>query len=59
MEDKTPIGLDNSGQIVVKNRAFRRLRRNTAELEGRKSKHYYTKKKANGKKSRKSKKYSK
>lgn len=52
------VGLDNSGHIVFKNRAFRRRWKNRAELEGKKSKHYYTRKK-NGKKSRKSKKHSK
>ena len=58
-EDKIPIGIDNSGQIVVKNRAYRRRWRNRAELEGLKSKKFYTKKRNNGKKSRKSKKHSK
>lgn len=59
VDNKSPfVGLDNDGHIVIKNRAYRRKRKSTAELEGRKSKHYYTRKK-NGKKSRKSKKNSK
>lgn len=53
---KSPlIGINNDGQIVIKNRAYRRKRKNTAELEGRKSKHYYTRRK-NGKTARRGKK---
>ena len=36
-------GFDNNGHVVVKNRAYRRRRMNRAMLEGRKTKHYYTK----------------
>lgn len=55
-EHKSPlIGIDNNGQIVIKNRAYRRRRKNTAELEGRKSKHFYTRRK-NGKTTRRGKK---
>lgn len=43
-EEKTLAGFNNKGQIVVKNRAYRRKRKTVAELEG-KSKNYYTKKK--------------
>ena len=58
VDDKSPlVGLSNDGQLVIKNRAYRRRWKNTAELEGRKSKHYYTKKRSkNGRKSKKSKK---
>ena len=51
LDNKSPlIGLNNNGQVVIKNRAYRRKRKNTAELEGRKSKHYYTKRRKNGRK---------
>lgn len=43
------VGLGNNGTIVVKNRAYRRRWRTTAELEG-KSKNYYTKKKTHKRK---------
>ena len=42
--EKTLAGLNNKGQIVVKNRAYRRRSKTTAELEG-KTRNYYTKKK--------------
>lgn len=35
------LGLSNEGTIIRKNRAWRRARRNTAQLEG-KPKNYYT-----------------
>ena len=58
LEEKNPfVGLDNNGRVVVKNRAYRRKRKTTAELEGKKSKHFYTRRR-NGKKSRKIKKNS-
>lgn len=53
LDNKSPlIGLNNDGQIVIKNRAYRRKRKNTAELEGHKSKHYYTKRRRNGRKTK-------
>ena len=53
LDNKSPlIGLNNDGQIVIKNRAYRRKRKNTAELEGRKSKHYYTKRSRNARKAK-------
>ena len=53
LDNKSPlIGFNNDGQIVIKNRAYRRKRKNTAELEGRKSKHYYTKRRRNGRKAK-------
>lgn len=42
-ENDTSVGFDNSGGIVVKNRAYRRKRHNVSELEGL-SKNYFTKK---------------
>lgn len=55
LDNKSPlIGLNNDGQIVIKNRAYRRKRKNTAELEGHKSKHYYTKRRRNGRKAKRS-----
>ena len=54
-ENRDPrIGLDNNGNIVVKNRTYRRKRKNTAELENRKSKHFYTKRRKNGRKTKRS-----
>lgn len=41
---RTLAGLNNRGQIVVKNRAYRRKHRTMAELNGL-SRNYYTKKK--------------
>ena len=41
--DSPKVGIDNEGQIVVKNRAYRRRWKTRAELEGRRSKHFYTK----------------
>lgn len=38
-------GFDNEGNIVVKNRAWRRKFKNRAQLERKKSKKFYTKKK--------------
>lgn len=53
LDNKDPrIGLDNNGNIVIKNRAYRRRRKNTAELENRKSKRYYTKRRKNGRKAK-------
>jgi hypothetical protein len=53
LKDKSPkVGLDNDGHMVIKNRAYRRKRKNLAELEGRKSKHFYTKRRANGRKAK-------
>ena len=53
LDNKSPlIGLNNDGQMVIKNRAYRRKRKNTAELEGRKSKHDYTKRSRNGRKAK-------
>lgn len=53
LDNKDPrIGLDNNGNIVIKNRAYRRRRKNTAELENRKSKRYYTKRRKNGRKTK-------
>ena len=58
------VGISNEGTIVTKNRAWRRRRKNTAELEG-KPKNYYTtkqvktRKKKNGKKIKVRKKHSK
>ena len=42
MENKTKVGIDNNGRIVVKNRAYRRMRKNLAMIEGKKSKKFYT-----------------
>lgn len=39
------VGFDNNGNLVVKNRAYRRKWKNRAQLEGKKSKKFYTKKK--------------
>ncbi len=53
LKDKSPkVGLDNDGHMIIKNRAYRRKRKNLAELEGRKSKHFYTKRRANGRKAK-------
>lgn len=41
---KTLAGLNNQGQVVVKNRAYRRKVKTLSQLEG-KTKNYYTKKK--------------
>lgn len=47
LEDDTPrstkLGLDNSGEVVVKNRAWRRRRKNVADIEGKPHKYYTTK----------------
>lgn len=43
MENQVQAGFDNQGNIVVKNRQYRRRRRNVAELEGRSKKFYTTK----------------
>lgn len=40
--EKTRVGFNNQGQLVVKNRAYRRRWKNLAQIEGRKSKKYYT-----------------
>lgn len=39
------VGFDNNGNIVVKNRAWRRRFKNRAQLEHKKSKKFYTKRK--------------
>ena len=39
------VGINNQGEIVVKNRAYRRRWINRAMMEGRPSKKWYTKKK--------------
>ena len=39
------VGFDNNGQIVIKNRAWRRKFKNRAQLENKKSNKFYTKKK--------------
>lgn len=44
------VGFDNNGHIVVKNRAWRRRAKNRAQLEKRKSKKFYTKKRKSRKK---------
>ena len=46
---------DNNGNLVVKNRAWRRKRKNLAQLEG-KSKKFYTTKRKNKRKKKKGKK---
>ena len=46
--------LDNDGHMIIKNRAYRRKRKNLEELEGRKSKHFYTKRRKNGRKAKRS-----
>ena len=43
--DAPKAGFDNNGNVVVKNRAYRRSWKNRAMLEGRPSKKWYTKKK--------------
>lgn len=42
--DAPKVGFDNDGHVVVKNRAFRRRWKYRATMEGKKSKHFYTKK---------------
>lgn len=44
------VGFDNNGQVVIKNRAWRRKFKNRAQLENRKSNKFYTKKKKRSKK---------
>lgn len=39
------VGFDNNGNVVIKNRAWRRRFKNRAQVEHKKSKKYYTKKK--------------
>ncbi len=39
------VGFTNEGQVIVKNRAYRRAFRNRAMLENKPSKKWYTKKK--------------
>ena len=43
LEYSPQVGFGDNGNIVVKNRAYRRTWKNRAMLEGRKTKHYYTK----------------
>lgn len=43
-------GFDNQGNVVVKNRAYRRAWKNRAMLEGRPKKYYTTKRTKNRKK---------
>ena len=50
MEESPKVGIDNTGSIVVKNRAYRRARKNRAMLEGQKSKKFYTQKKRKARK---------
>lgn len=50
MNDKPK--LDSFGNIIIKNRAFKRRFKNRAQLEDRPSKKWYTKKKINVKKRR-------
>lgn len=45
----TKVGFDNNGQVVIKNRAWRRNFKNRAQLENRKSKKFYTQKKKRSK----------
>lgn len=42
----TKVGFDNNGNIVVKNRAWRRKFKNRAQLEKKRSKKFYTKKRS-------------
>lgn len=54
MENQPPIGIDNEGHLVVKNRAWRRKAKTQAQLEGKPKSFYTTKqtkkrKKKNGK----------
>lgn len=46
------VGLTNDGQIVVKNRAYRRAFKNRAMLEGKPSKKYYTTKRTKNRRKR-------
>lgn len=48
---KTLAGIDNNGNIVAKNRAYRRKAKTVAQLEG-KTKNYYTKKKTKKRRSK-------
>lgn len=41
--DNVQVGFDNSGNLVAKNRAYRRKRRTTAELNGLPKSYYTTK----------------